>query len=228
MLDSSNNVKLADFGISAEWKRGEFLKDSCGSPEYAAPELLDTNCVYEGPEIDIWSSGVVLYALICISSPFDADNNTALFNKIRTGRFKIPHFVSPDARDLLQQILQVDPNKRIKLDGVKKHRWLESVFVTNTPSVVQDAEADEAEKETKEYSEMISSTILSVPLIVSPNPARYACRHGSFTDRQGRSRRSRARPLRATRNTHPTITLLSSMGCPAAFAILVLSWGAMM
>jgi len=126
LLDSNLNVKLADFGLSSEWHEGGVLTESCGSPNYAAPELLTKHCRYTGPEIDVWSAGVVLYTLLCNKLPFDADNCPDLFKLIKKGEYSTPAYVSQEAKDLIEQMLQVDPSRRITLAEVKRHPWFVS------------------------------------------------------------------------------------------------------
>merc|ERR1712176_1693980 len=131
LLDGRNNVKLADFNLSAEWKRGKFLTQRCGTRGYAAPELLQAKCKYEGPEVDIWSSGVVLHMLMCKSLPF-ADADEAARCKLH-----VPEFVSPEARDLLQHMLKVNPKKRFKMKDVQRHPWLRSELAIKSTEVDQ-------------------------------------------------------------------------------------------
>lgn len=82
LLDKDLNVKIADFGLSNLLEDGKFLKTSCGSPNYAAPEVI-AGRVYAGPEVDIWSCGVILYVLLCGRLPFDDESIPKLFEKIR-------------------------------------------------------------------------------------------------------------------------------------------------
>ncbi|GKV51419.1 hypothetical protein SLEP1_g58078 [Rubroshorea leprosula] len=82
LLDSKCNVKIADFGLSNVMRDGHFLKTSCGSPNYAAPEVISGK-LYAGPEVDVWSCGVILYALLCGTLPFDDENIPNLFKKIK-------------------------------------------------------------------------------------------------------------------------------------------------
>ena len=185
LLDSMNktaldsNVKIADFGLSNVMRDGHFLKTSCGSPNYAAPEvghlpsaflvLPDVNrlmakhafsrpvvlrgvdpcsrdlisatskcpmletlssqpCpfiqvisgkLYAGPEVDVWSCGVILYALLCGSLPFDDENIPNLFKKIKGGIYNLPSHLSPGARDLIPRMLLVDPLKRITIPEIR-------------------------------------------------------------------------------------------------------------
>ena len=81
LLDDDLNVKIADFGLSNEISDGDFLTTSCGSPNYAAPEVIRGG-VYAGPEIDVWSSGVILYVMLCGRLPFEDDDVQVLFQKI--------------------------------------------------------------------------------------------------------------------------------------------------
>merc|ERR1712187_198788 len=99
-----------------------------------------------GPEVDIWSSGVVLYVLICSALPFKGVDPPAIREQIKSGQYSIPDFVSPDARDLLQHMLQVDPKKRFKLEDVKAHRWLASVCAANVPVAPEKPADNEGKK----------------------------------------------------------------------------------
>ena len=85
LLDDDLNVKIADFGLSNEIKDGDFLKTSCGSPNYAAPEVIRGG-LYTGPEIDVWSAGVILYVMLCGRLPFEDDDVQILFTKISRER----------------------------------------------------------------------------------------------------------------------------------------------
>lgn len=82
LLDEHQNVKIADFGLSNSLRDGQLLRTSCGSPNYAAPEVISGH-LYAGPEVDVWSCGVILYALLCGSLPFDDESISALFKKIK-------------------------------------------------------------------------------------------------------------------------------------------------
>jgi 5'-AMP-activated protein kinase catalytic alpha subunit len=122
LLDADCNVKIADFGLSNMMTDGEFLRTSCGSPNYAAPEVISGK-LYVGPEVDVWSCGVILYALLCGSLPFDDENVQMLFRKIKGGLFSIPMHISPVVADLLTRMLQVDPVKRITIAQIREHDW---------------------------------------------------------------------------------------------------------
>lgn len=85
-MDEENNIKIADFGLANFLVDGNFLDTSCGSPNYAAPEVISGR-LYAGPEVDIWSCGVILYALLCGRLPFDDENIPSLFRKIKSDFF---------------------------------------------------------------------------------------------------------------------------------------------
>ncbi|KAG2452015.1 hypothetical protein HYH02_003056 [Chlamydomonas schloesseri] len=122
LLDAKMNVKIADFGLSNIMRDGHFLKTSCGSPNYAAPEVISGK-LYAGPEVDVWSCGVILYALLCGSLPFDDENIPNLFKKIKGGIYNLPSHLSPGARDLIPRMLLVDPLKRITIPEIRQHPW---------------------------------------------------------------------------------------------------------
>jgi len=122
LLDSHNNVKVADFGLSNMMMDGEFLRTSCGSPNYAAPEVISGK-LYAGPEVDIWSSGIILYALLCGSLPFDDDHVPNLFRKIKAGHFFIPDYITENVRMLMLAMLNVDPLKRASIKDIKENPW---------------------------------------------------------------------------------------------------------
>ncbi|KAL8286785.1 hypothetical protein RQP46_004313 [Phenoliferia psychrophenolica] len=147
LLDEHLNVKIADFGLSNIMRDGDFLKTSCGSPNYAAPEVISGK-LYAGPEIDIWSCGVILYVMLCGRLPFDDDHIPLLFKKINGGIFSLPPFLSAEARHLLSRMLLVDSNKRIKLHEIRQLPWFQKdlptyLFAAPTPSALQPTGDDD-------------------------------------------------------------------------------------
>lgn len=124
LLDHNRHVKIADFGLSNMMLDGEFLRTSCGSPNYAAPEVISGK-LYAGPEVDIWSCGVILYALLCGTLPFDDEHVPTLFRKIKSGIFAIPEYLNKNVISLLCQMLQVDPLKRATIEEIKRHEWFQ-------------------------------------------------------------------------------------------------------
>ncbi|XP_045528753.1 uncharacterized protein LOC123717040 isoform X4 [Pieris brassicae] len=123
LLDKDMNIKLADFGFSNEYTSGSPLSTWCGSPPYAAPELFEGR-QYDGPKADIWSLGVVLYVLVCGALPFDGGTLSELRSVVVSGKFRIPYFMSQDCEHLIRHMLVVDPDRRLTLRAVGRHRWL--------------------------------------------------------------------------------------------------------
>jgi len=124
LLDHELNVKLADFGLSADISDGKALTESCGSPNYAAPELLRKNCSYKGPEVDVWACGCVLYAMLTGTLPFDAQRVEDLFRMIKSGTYRMPGYMGNDTRHLITQMLIVDASNRISVAEIMSHTWL--------------------------------------------------------------------------------------------------------
>lgn len=122
LLDDKLNVKIADFGLSNIMTDGNFLKTSCGSPNYAAPEVISGK-LYAGPEVDVWSSGVILYVMLCGRLPFDDDFIPALFKKISNGVYTLPNYLSPGAKNLLTRMLVVNPLNRITIHEIMEDDW---------------------------------------------------------------------------------------------------------
>ncbi|OIR57008.1 MAG: CAMK/CAMKL/KIN1 protein kinase [Amphiamblys sp. WSBS2006] len=122
MVDSQGTVRLLDFGLSSLYCEDEHLRTFCGSLYFAAPELLSGRS-YVGPEIDVWSLGVILFVLACGKVPFDDCSVSKLRSKIKRGQFCIPKGVSNECRDLLKRMLDADRTTRIELGGVIDHPW---------------------------------------------------------------------------------------------------------
>ena len=143
LFDSKHNLKIADFGLSNDYHKGK-LSTPCGSPCYAAPEMV-TGRKYGGTSVDIWSSGIVLYTMVCGFLPFEDDNQNILFGKIAKGLFSLPSFLSVSCKDLLKKILVTDPKKRYGFEEIKHHPWFLSVnnvmgknIFFNSPGVFVD------------------------------------------------------------------------------------------
>ena len=136
-MDHNNNIKLVDFGLSNTYKdENDLLKTACGSPCYAAPEMI-AGKRYKGLEVDIWSCGVIMFAMICGYLPFEDPNTANLYKKIMSGDFQIPAFVSPKAKQLLMGILNTDPVKRFKIEHIRKHSWF---LLTEPPKEIKGLE----------------------------------------------------------------------------------------
>ncbi|XP_071234615.1 serine/threonine-protein kinase MARK2 isoform X7 [Salvelinus alpinus] len=124
LLDSDMNIKIADFGFSNEFVMGSKLDTFCGSPPYAAPELFQGK-KYDGPEVDVWSLGVILYTLVSGSLPFDGQNLKELRERVLRGKYRIPFYMSTDCENLLKKFLILNPTKRGSLEQqIMKDRWM--------------------------------------------------------------------------------------------------------
>ena len=127
MLDDKLNIKIADFGMASLQVEGAMLETSCGSPHYACPEVIKGE-KYDGRKADVWSCGVILYALLVGALPFDDDNLKQLLEKIKKGFFTIPSYVPPDCQELLRKMIEVDPNKRLKV-SISKQLFFLFVYI---------------------------------------------------------------------------------------------------
>ena len=123
LLDLDNTIKLCDFGVSKIIPPGQLVNDSCGTPAFIAPEIL-LDSPYNPYTTDIWSSGVVLYAMVTGFFPFRGINETQLHENIISGIYPKPKDLSIELLDLLNQILNINPDKRISLDKILEHPWL--------------------------------------------------------------------------------------------------------
>lgn len=126
LLDRSLNIKIADFGMTSLNPPGSLLETSCGSPHYCDPMVVSGE-MYDGLKADIWSCGVILYAMVTGRLPFDDDNIQRLLQKVQMGQYHLPSDLPKDLRDLIKQMLTVDPDKRITLEGIKAHPWFNSI-----------------------------------------------------------------------------------------------------
>ncbi|TNN76682.1 MAP/microtubule affinity-regulating kinase 4 [Liparis tanakae] len=151
LLDADANIKIADFGFSNEFTLGNKLDTFCGSPPYAAPELFQGK-KYDGPEVDVWSLGVILYTLVSGSLPFDGQNLKAsgwegeslglvtsragnvpqrvmeLRERVLRGKYRVPFYMSTDCEGILRRFLVLNPTKRCTLDQVMKDKWINSGY----------------------------------------------------------------------------------------------------
>jgi BR serine/threonine kinase len=114
LLDDKLNIKIADFGMASLQVDGSMLETSCGSPHYASPEVVRGE-KYDGRKADVWSCGVILYALLVGALPFDDDNLKQLLEKIKKGHFQIPSNVPQECQELLRKMIEVNANKRLSV-----------------------------------------------------------------------------------------------------------------
>lgn len=132
LLDHKKNIKIVDFGLSNVYAKDELLKTPCGSPCYAAPEMIQGK-KYNGLSVDIWSCGIILFAMICGHLPFDDQNNDVLYKKITEGKYIIPNFLSEYSKDLIRKVLTTDPNKRYTIQQIRNHPWF-----TQIPPIINE------------------------------------------------------------------------------------------
>ncbi|XP_035828529.1 maternal protein pumilio [Aplysia californica] len=124
LMDANMNIKIADFGFGNFYEPDQLLATWCGSPPYAAPEVYEGK-KYLGPQIDIWSLGVVLYVLVCGALPFDGPNLQVLRDRVLSGRFRIPYFMSSECEHLIRRMLVLEPSKRYSMTQIRSHRWMQ-------------------------------------------------------------------------------------------------------
>ncbi|RCI04380.1 serine/threonine-protein kinase KIN2 [Rhizopus stolonifer] len=123
LISQSGNIKIIDFGLSNLFSPRSSLSTFCGSLYFAAPELLNAKN-YTGPEVDIWSFGVVLYVLVCGKVPFDDQNMAALHEKIKRGVVEYPSHLSTDCKSVLSRMLVINPTHRATVSEVMIHPWM--------------------------------------------------------------------------------------------------------
>lgn len=130
LLDRHYNIKIADFGMTSLNRPGKLLETSCGSPHYCDPMVVSGD-KYDGLKADIWSCGVILYAMVTGRLPFDDDNIQRLLQKVQAGQYHLPSELPKDLRDLIRAMLTVDPDERITLTEIKEHPWFKSIIPRN-------------------------------------------------------------------------------------------------
>ena len=122
LLDYDLTLKIVDFGLSNMYETGATLKTACGSPCYAAPEMIAGKRYY-GLKTDIWSSGVVFYAMVCGYLPFEDPKTSNLYKKIMGAEYTLPKFLSGQCKDLIRRILNTDPDTRYTVNDIRSHTW---------------------------------------------------------------------------------------------------------
>ncbi|XP_059305264.1 CBL-interacting protein kinase 18-like [Lycium ferocissimum] len=146
LLDENGNLKISDFGLSAlvESKRQDgLLHTSCGTPAYVAPEVINRKG-YDGAKADIWSCGVILYALLAGYLPFLDSNLVKMYKKIGKAEFKCPNWFPPDARRLISKILDPNPNTRISISKIMENSWFKKGLQLIKPIKAEEAATDDA------------------------------------------------------------------------------------
>ncbi|KTF80239.1 hypothetical protein cypCar_00019263 [Cyprinus carpio] len=152
VTEYAKNGEIFDFGFGNFFQSGKPLATWCGSPPYAAPEVFEGQ-QYEGPQLDIWSMGVVLYVLVCGALPFDGPSLPILRQRVLEGRFRIPYFMTEDCEHLIRRMLVLDPSKRLSIGQIKEHKWMVIEVPVQRPMLYQ--QTVEGEAGVGEYSEQV-------------------------------------------------------------------------
>lgn len=132
LLDEDDNLKIVDFGLSNYMSDGSLLRTSCGSPNYASPEIVK-NIAYSGEACDVWSIGVILQAMLCGKLPFDEESNKEVFKKIKLCMYKFPRHLNDEVKDLIARMLHPEQQRRITIEEIKCHSW----YLRNLPKQMQ-------------------------------------------------------------------------------------------
>ena len=168
LLGKGNILKIVDFGLSNYVEKEKLLSTPCGSPCYASPEMVCGNS-YNGLLIDIWSCGIIIYAMTCGFLPFEDYDNDILFKKIMDCKIEYPKFLSKNIIDIMKKILVVEPEKRITIPEIKKHPFYlkgkklfelkHKKLVCLVEKVINDEEENINEKNNNNKEEVIISNI---------------------------------------------------------------------
>ncbi|KAI8577830.1 hypothetical protein K450DRAFT_212331 [Umbelopsis ramanniana AG] len=133
LLDKNQHIRLCDFGFGKVCDDQQLLTTYCGSPFYAAPEMV-TATPYTGPKVDIWSCGVILFAMLSGKLPFQCENMPDLFKKISIGAYNVPHSIKSSPAALIARMLCVKPADRASAQDILEHAWLNGNY-TDTQSL---------------------------------------------------------------------------------------------
>jgi len=144
LLGKEDTLKISDFGLSnAITSYDALLKTHCGSEKYAAPEIMGSSAAYCGPPVDIWSAGVILYIMTAGAFPFtEATTRCELFVSLVNNAFAFPEKMSPELKDLLQQMWVIDPAKRITISQIRQHPWFNLNNALPTPMALSAMDDD--------------------------------------------------------------------------------------
>lgn len=139
LLDSNLNIKISDFGLSTFFDFNNLLQTPCGTPSYAPPEMLK-GYEYNGTCSDIWSCGIILFAMLCGALPFSESKEDVICRKIMTHDYVIPGYVSREAQDLLNHIMKINPKERYDIKMIKKHQWFNMITPKFKPGLMIEIE----------------------------------------------------------------------------------------
>ena len=154
LLTENNLLKIIDFGLSNYHNTNIdlLLGTPCGSPCYASPEMV-SGSRYDGYKIDIWSCGIILFAMLCGYLPFEGKENELLFRKILECKVNLPDYLSEEAKDILLKILVKEPDKRYSIQQIKNHPfYLKGKQIFNSNFEIELISFDKKNKKEKEDS----------------------------------------------------------------------------
>ena len=134
LIDKNNNIKLGDFGFS-QYYQSSLMSTWCGSPQYSAPELFEHK-KYIGPKVDIWSLGIILYVLTSGQLPFNGDDFLKIRKSVLKCHYSIPNYFSQEIRQLLKGLLVIEPNDRLSIDAIARHKWPSKVATSVTRHIL--------------------------------------------------------------------------------------------
>ncbi|XP_050214721.1 CBL-interacting serine/threonine-protein kinase 8 isoform X2 [Mercurialis annua] len=145
LLDSQENLKISDFGLSASPEEGvSLLRTTCGTPNYVAPEVL-SHKGYDGAVADVWSCGVILYVLMAGYLPFDELDLTTLYSKIERAEFSCPSWFPVGAKSLIHKILDPKPATRITIEQIRDDEWFQKSYVPARHTEYEDVNLDDVD-----------------------------------------------------------------------------------
>lgn len=218
LLDANGDVKIADFGLSNLYRRDEYLQTYCGSPLYASPEIVNGR-PYKGPEVDSWSLGVLLYALVHEAMPFDGHDYRTLVRQISTGNYRKPTKPS-DACGLIRWMLMVNPERRATLEEIAGHWWLNWGY--QRPLLAENETAGTTTTTTTTSSQMSNSARItdwlrrtSRPLLHSGSKMRCLLRPGGGVT--GDAPITRQRSIRRSRKENNVSQSMQENTAPRPF-----------
>lgn len=158
LLDHNFVVKICDFGVSRFVEEGQVIKEQCGTPVYVAPEVI-TGKGYEGYDSDIWSLGVVLFAILTGGVPFKATSIEELQKVLSGAQYTVPEFLTPECKDLIKRMLTPDPHSRISIEQILSHKWLNKT---------QSSEDDKGKVEKGSSVQIIDTVVRKVEALGYP------------------------------------------------------------
>lgn len=197
LVDYDKSLKIVDFGLSNLYDKGCTLKTACGSPCYAAPEMIAGN-KYDGLMSDLWSCGVVLYAMLCGFLPYEDQKTSELYKKILNATYTLPDFLSDDAKDMIKRIFNTDPNKRITVDQIRAHPW----YQLNKPEIMSFHIVPQPLQEEKK---VITKKGKQFQLVQRPNLLNEKILT-NLEQQQGFNRESLLKSIRNNKHNHLTAT----------------------